>query len=101
VNPTIGMDSSKLKKNVLPSQSNSRRIKNENLILALVILNEGKEPSLFLIPSEEWRNTSKLLVEHNYKNLKSKPEWGINLSLKNMPLLEKYRFDGVVEKLIS
>jgi len=72
---------------------------SSNLYLALVILNNGIEPDLFLIPSVEWNSPNSLLVEHNYEGKKSKPEWGINLSLKNLPLLEEYRFNSIVNNL--
>ena len=67
--------------------------------LALVILYEYTEPELFLIPSEAWLTPNKLLVSHDYVGKKSKPEWGINLSKKNLPLLEEYRFDNIVHHI--
>ena len=70
-----------------------------DLYLALAILDEGVEPKLFLIPSEDWKQPNKLLVDRNYEGKKSKPEWGLNLSRKNMELLEKYSFDLMADKL--
>ncbi len=69
------------------------------LFLALAILNEGVEPRLFLIPSEAWGKPNELLVDRNYEGKKSKPEWGLNLSSKNMNLLEKYSFVNIAVRL--
>jgi len=63
----------------------------ENLYLSLGYLEEGKEPQLYLIPSLDWLKDSPLLVGHDFKGKKSRPEWGVNLSKKNMELLEPYR----------
>jgi hypothetical protein len=69
------------------------------MYLALVILHEGVEPKLYLIPSEEWENPNELLRDHTYEGKKSNPEWGLNLSKKNMNLLEGYDFSKIVAKL--
>jgi len=71
------------------------------LYLALVILEEEKEPKLFLIPSEAWKEPNDLLVDRDYKESKSKPEWGVNVSKKNMELLKEYTFHQMVEKLVN
>ena len=72
---------------------------SSNTYLALVILDEGKEPRLFLIPSEAWKQPNKLFVGRDYEGKKSKPEWGVNLSQVNMKFLEQYSFDVMIEKL--
>lgn len=72
-----------------------------DLYLALAILNEGLEPRLFLIPSEAWKEPNALLVDRDYIGKKSKPEWGVNLSKKNMVLLEQYSLSKMVSKLKS
>lgn len=67
----------------------------DNLYLALVILENYKEPSTYLIPSTAWNNPTDLLRDRNYDSLsqKSKPEWGINLSMKNDYLLDQYSWE--------
>ena len=67
--------------------------------LALAILDQGKAPRLYLIPSEAWKSPNALLVDKDYEGKKSKPEWGLNLSRKNMPLLEEYEFERMVAQL--
>ena len=66
----------------------------ENLYLALVILKNNSSPKLFIIPATEWNNPNELLKNNNYQgSIKSKPEWGINISKKNMEKLEKYNLE--------
>jgi hypothetical protein len=36
---------------------------------------------------------------HDYEGKKSKPEWGLNLSKRNLPLLSHFAFDDVVQKI--
>lgn len=72
---------------------------SSDLYMALAILHEGIEPKLFLIPSKAWENRNALLVDRDYEGKKSKPEYGLNLSIKNMGLLEEYSFTKIVEDL--
>ena len=74
---------------------------HEYLYLALVILLQDKEPELYLIPSKSWLNPNTLFVSRDYINKKSKPEWGLNISRKNMPVLENFIFNITVQKLIN
>ena len=64
----------------------------DNLYLALVLLNNNEMPSIYLIPSTVWKNPTALFTDRNYnkEEQKSKPEWGINISKKNMEELRKY-----------
>lgn len=75
---------------------------NQRLV-AVVHFPENKEPpKLYLIPSTEWLQAkSPLLVERDYgkSGQKSKPEWGLNLSHKNLELLSKYELDQVAKSL--
>ncbi len=73
----------------------------EYLYLALVIFTEGHLPELYLVPSIIWRNPDTFFVSRDYEGLKSKPEWGLNISKKNIVLLEPYRFKRTVEDLIN
>lgn len=73
----------------------------ENLILALVILNDNEIPQLFLIPSTVWNNPNELFCDRDYlkENQKSLPEWGINISNRNLNLLEEFSVSNMMEKL--
>lgn len=74
-------------------------ISQDNLFLCVVLFNEGEHPNMYLIPASAWRQENDLLKGKNYENLKSKPEWGINISKKNMPLLEPYQFSKMIETI--
>ena len=73
----------------------------DDLYLALGILRQGVSPDLFLIPSLTWetiaKRKSKTFVDRNYVGLKSKPEWGINLSKKNMNELSEFQFSKIIK----
>lgn len=71
----------------------------DNLYLAFGRLIEGKPPELYLIPSRVWDNPTGVLVSRDYEGLKSSPEWGLNVSRKNVPALEPYRFETTIAKL--
>ena len=66
---------------------------------ALVLLIEERPPAAFLVPSLAWRTPNALTVSRDYEGLPSKPEWGLNLSGKTMPLLEEYRIARVLRSL--
>src|SRR3712207_6594346 len=65
----------------------------KNLLAVLVLFGTGRWPDLYLVPSTAWEAPNALFVERPYEGLKSKPEWGINLSRRNLPLLEPYGFE--------
>jgi len=74
---------------------------SNDLFLVLVVFNDGKLPEIYLIPSIDWSNTNDLLVDRDYKDKKSKPEYGLNLSNKNMKLLEKYKIEKHIGELFK
>jgi hypothetical protein len=47
-----------------------------NLLLALVILGEGEEPRMFLIPSSAWQGAKPPFVDRDYDGKRSAPEYG-------------------------
>ena len=71
----------------------------DNLFAAVVIFTDREVPKLFLIQAAAWRSLNALIVSRDYEMKKSKPEWGLNLSLRNYPLLAKYAFEKVVGEL--
>jgi hypothetical protein len=72
----------------------------ENLYAAIVIMDDGETPKLFLIPSIAWREPNSLFINRAYEPpAKSKPEWGLNLSARNQQLLGDYSFENVITKL--
>lgn len=77
----------------------SKFVIRESLYMALVLFTEGIAPELFLIPATTWRSPNELFVDREYEGLKSKPEYGVNLSKKNMDVLAQYRFEATLHKM--
>lgn len=73
----------------------------ENLLATVVLLEERKPPNLYLIPSTRWLKCDDLFVNREYEGRKSQPEWGLNVSRKNLPLLEPYIFEKSVDNIID
>ncbi|MFC7364154.1 MULTISPECIES: DUF4365 domain-containing protein [Bhargavaea] len=73
-------------------------IRNENLYLALLLFESGRLPDIYLIPARVWKEPNPIFVDRNYDGpgQKSAPEYGINLSQKNYPLLEPFKFEHVI-----
>jgi hypothetical protein len=72
----------------------------ENLNLVLVLLKNNEMPSVYFIPSKVWENPTVLFTDRNYEKEGqiSKPEWGINISQKNMEELEQYEITKFIAK---
>jgi len=68
----------------------------ENLFAALVVLELYQPPRLYMVPSTAWSEPNDLLFSRDYEGMLSSPEWGVNLSHKNLPLLEAHAFERVV-----
>jgi hypothetical protein len=58
----------------------------------LVLFSDGEDPRLYLIPTTVWKEPNRLFVDHDFSQLKSKPEYGLNLSKKNLSLLQPFVF---------
>ena len=61
---------------------------------------DGALPEVFIVPATTWATVKEPFVSRDYdkEGQKSKPEWGINLSKKNLPKLEAYASDGFFSK---
>lgn len=73
-------------------------IEDENLFLFLILLADGQHPATYIIPAVAWRRQSRLLVYHDYKGKKSKPEYGVNVSDRNRAELEKYKLETMLKE---
>lgn len=76
-------------------------ITDNSLFLFLMIFEQNQQPQPFIIPATAWQKPNDLMKVRDYDGLKSEPEYGMNLSQKNRYLLEQYRLDIVIKKLIS
>ena len=72
---------------------------SDKMLLALVLLTEEEGPDLYLIPSTAWLSPNALFCDRDYLDKKSAPEWGINLPVRNMPLLEVFKFHTTIARL--
>jgi hypothetical protein len=74
-------------------------ILRRNLLLVVGIFLQNELPQLYLVPSEVWKEPNQFFTSKDYEGKQSQPEWGLNLSKKNMPLLLPYSFDEMVLRL--
>ncbi|OOR12637.1 hypothetical protein BW897_11025 [Bacillus cereus] len=72
----------------------------DDLFVVWVLFNGGKEPNLYLIPSTVWETPNDVFVSRDYEGLKTNPEWGINISGKNLPEMEQYRFEKTISMML-
>ena len=72
----------------------------DNLYAVIVPFFEGEAPEIYLIPSIAWLHPTALLVDRNYEQTKSKPEWGLNFSQQNLALLKPYLFSKIIQRLL-
>lgn len=71
-------------------------VEDDAMFLILILLVDGEEPDMYVIPSSAWRRESPVFVSHDYEGKKSKPDYTVNVSRKNMPELEKYRLENML-----
>jgi len=71
----------------------------ENLFVTLLIFTDNELPELYLIPSTQWNKPNALFVSRDYEGLKSKPEWGLNISEKNSEILAEFKFGKIAETM--
>ena len=71
----------------------------EEYLLALALLEEGEAPRLYLIPGTRWREPDQLFVDREYEGLESDPEWGLNVSARNLEALAEFALERAVARL--
>lgn len=76
--------------------------KNKSLYLALLLFKEDNLPDVYLIPSEAWKDPNQMFVDRPYNKTgqTSQPEWGINLSKKNHPILEIFKLEEIIQDFL-
>lgn len=69
--------------------------------VCFIRLTDGEYPALYLIPASAWvESNQSIFVYRPYEGRKSAPEYGLNLSKKNLPQLEKYKFETVIKTIL-
>jgi len=81
-------------------QKEKWNIDNSNTYLVLLLFKDGFLPEIYLMPATAWKTLNALLSDKDYEGLKSKPEYGIILSKKNMQILHLYKFEDVLPQLM-
>ena len=72
-------------------------IRDEALYLLLLVLKDGEAPNMYVIPATAWMEPhGSIFVYHAFEGKKSSPEYGLNLSKKNMPQLDAYRLEKFI-----
>lgn len=80
-------------------QKSKWNIESPDTFLTLLLFEDGKLPETYLIPATTWKTTNELFCDKDFVDLKSKPEYGLNLSKKNMPLLKSYELQHMIISL--
>ena len=70
-----------------------------NRFLALVMLIEGGEPEMYLIPSTAWREPLAPFSSRDFLGLKSEPQYGLALTPAALQRLQAFRFMGRLRNL--
>lgn len=81
--------------------SKNKFVPRDNLLAAVVLFLGEEKPAIFLIPSTRWNRPDKFFASKDYLNKKTRPEWGLNLSKRNLSFLRPYSFDSTVENLFN
>lgn len=71
-------------------------VEDDTMFLILLLLVDGEEPDMYVIPASAWRRESSVFVSHDYLEKKSRPDYTVNVSKKNLPELEKYRVENML-----
>ena len=74
-------------------------ILNPDYYLTLLLFEDDKLPEVYLIPATAWKTPDELLCDKNYDGLKSKPEYGLNLSQKNRSILGKFKIKEILNEV--
>ena len=64
-----------------------------NRFAAIVLVADGDDPSVYLVPSTEWRHAAPPLVDRDNVGKRSEPEYGISLARSSLPALQRYSWD--------
>lgn len=75
---------------------------HESLYVVLLVFADGRQPDMYLIPSEIWLEVPlrRGFSSRDYgPGHKSEPEWGLDITAKTLAALEEFRFDRVAPRL--
>jgi hypothetical protein len=64
-----------------------------NRFAAIVLLADAEDPSVYLVPSIEWRSAAPPLTNRDNIGKRSEPEYGISLARSSLAALQRYAWD--------
>lgn len=75
---------------------------NPNLYMALLIYRKDMMLDFFLIPAKTWAIPDAIFVDRDYSkpDQTSKPEYGINISVKNYSILQAFNFESSIQSFL-
>lgn len=73
----------------------------DNRIVCFLRFEDGFLPEVYTIPATAWVTPNTVLKSNDYIGLKSKPEWGISISNKNIHLLQEYRIENKINSFVT
>lgn len=78
-------------------------IDKPNFLVCYLSFSVGKLPQVYLIPATAWKQPNAAFKGYDYDKpgQTSKPEWGINYSKKNLPLLEPYKIENFIGSIMD
>jgi hypothetical protein len=62
-------------------------------LAAIVLLADAEDPTVYLVPSTEWRRASPPLTDRDNIGKRSEPEYGVSLARSSLPALQRYAWD--------
>ena len=65
----------------------------DSRLAAIVLLADGGEPYVYLVPSTEWLTASPPLTNRDNIGKKSEPEFGISVARSSLPALARYAWE--------
>lgn len=75
-------------------------ISDKALYLILIRLIDSEHPTMYIIPASAWNDSGKtIFVSRDYEGKKSAPEYGLNLSKKNLPQIECYKIENIIDSI--
>ena len=78
--------------------SKKKLVLDERHLVCVLQFLQCQLPTVYVITATAWNHPNAVLTDYEYTDLKSKPEWGIRLSEKNLPLIEKYKAEKYFQK---
>jgi hypothetical protein len=69
----------------------------QDLFLLLIIFTKNEQPELFLIPASAFNKQNALFRDRDHYEI---PEYGMNVSNRNMHLLRQYKIEEMMTKLL-